>query len=67
MPRKPLANKRSEAMFWFDNAIRLQAQPVVHSAFVDASRRHAALISAMRPAQYKIERDRILQEGRVNA
>lgn len=59
--RTPLRDRRREAMFWFENARTLDAQPLPHYHFAVSSRRHAARISAMSPDQYKIERDKILR------
>lgn len=42
--RTPLPNHLTEAEFWMENAIRLERQPIVNQAFVDASRAHARLI-----------------------
>ena len=44
--RKPLSNRHAEARFWQENAERLESQPVVHQAFVESSRRHAANLSS---------------------
>ena len=59
--RTPLPDKRAEARFWFENADRLDNQPVPNYHFAVASRRHAARFRMMTNAQYKIERDKILR------
>jgi hypothetical protein len=63
MPRKPLIDRRAEAMFWDANACRLQDQPIPHKPFVHASRQHAARLHMMSDADYKIERRRIIGNG----
>lgn len=50
MPRKPLIDRRAEAMFWDANAWRLQDQPIPHKPFVHASRQHAARLHMMSDA-----------------
>ena len=59
--RNPLPDRVNEAIFWNNNAWRLNDQSVKCRAFFDASLAYAWRIYTMTNAEYKIERDKILR------